>query len=141
MMIHDKISLPCWLFGFKMLIETILMYGGTYLIYIYIYIRYVPPYINMWRIEEGNTWPAGDERVRDVHAFILWWFCHLALYIMWSLHMPWIRWNHLCPVISLSLGNQWIWFPHYYYGWMIWILWKIGENILIYWYYVQSIYI
>ena len=38
MMIHDKISLPCWLFGFKMLIETILMYGGTYLIYIYIYI-------------------------------------------------------------------------------------------------------
>jgi len=40
MMIHDKISLPCWLFGFKMLIETILMYGGAYVpdIYIYIYI-------------------------------------------------------------------------------------------------------
>jgi len=75
MMIHDKISLPCWLFGFKMLIETILMYGGTYLIYIYIYVC-----MYVWRIEEGNIWPAGDERERDVHAFFLWWFCHLALH-------------------------------------------------------------
>jgi hypothetical protein len=71
MMIHDKISLPCWLFGFKMLIETILRYGGAYVPDIYIY---------EWRIEEGNIWPAGDERVRDVHAFFLWWFCHLALH-------------------------------------------------------------
>jgi hypothetical protein len=36
MMIHDKISLPCWLFGFKMLIETILRYGGAYVPDIYI---------------------------------------------------------------------------------------------------------
>jgi hypothetical protein len=68
-------------------------------------------------------------------GFVTW------LYIMWSLHMPWIRWNQLCPVVSLSLGNQWIWFPHYYYGWMTWILWKIGKNILIYWYYSIYLYI
>jgi len=48
MMIHDKISLPCWLFGFKMLIETILMYGGTYLIYIYIYIYQVRTTIHQY---------------------------------------------------------------------------------------------
>ena len=27
--------------------------------------------IYKWRIEEGNTWPAGDERVRGVHAFLI----------------------------------------------------------------------
>jgi hypothetical protein len=83
MMIHDKISLPCWLFGFKMLIETILMYGGTYLIYIYIYM-----YVCMYGVLKREIYGLPEMKGKEMYmpsscgGFVTW------LYIMWSLHMP-----------------------------------------------------